>query len=133
MKKVLFVCVGNSARSQMAEAFFNHWAKGAAQAVSAGTEPAGGLAAGIAEAMRELGIDMRAHHPKQLSDELTAGAERIITMGCGVSCPVGIRIDEDWGLDDPAGQPLAQVRATRDAIARRVKLLLEQLGIPAVD
>ncbi|NIM05888.1 MAG: arsenate reductase ArsC [Armatimonadetes bacterium] len=133
MKKVFFVCVGNSARSQMAEAFFNHLAQGKAQASSAGTSPAGQVAPLAVEVMNEVDIDMSHQYPKPLTQDMMEEADRIISMGCGVkeTCPVslGAKIDEDWGIDDPFGKP-EEMREIRDEIRRRVKLLLEQLGIP---
>lgn len=130
--EALFICVGNAARSQMAEAFFNQLAQGRARAVSAGTRPEARVAPAAVAVMRELGIDISGQRPKPLTAEIIEQADRVISLGCGVaeSCPVelGARIDEDWGLEDPAaGGPVEKVREIRDDIRRRVTLLLEEL------
>jgi len=130
MKKVLFVCVHNSARSQMAEAVFNHKAGGAAVAVSAGTQPADEVNPAVVQVLREIGIPTERLRPKLLTREMVGDADRVITMGCGVaeSCPALLYgVMEDWGLEDPAGQPLEKVREVRDEIIRRVDRLLEEL------
>jgi len=133
MKPVLFVCVHNAGRSQMAEAFFNQLAKERGldvRALSAGTAPGGRINPIAIEAMEELGIRMEGHHPKQLTPEMAGSAERVITMGCGVEadmCPAGTYISEDWGLPDPHGQDIAAVRPVRDAIRTRVEALLRDL------
>ncbi len=129
MKKVLFVCVHNSGRSQMAEAFANRLGAGKIAAESAGTEPADSLNPTVVEAMREIGYDMSGHHPKLLTLEMAESADRMITMGCGVdasTCPAAFLPTDDWGLDDPKGQPIEKVREIRDEIERRVKLLVEE-------
>jgi arsenate reductase len=137
MKRILFVCVHNAGRSQMAEAFFNRLAEERgldARAESAGTAPGGQINPVAAEAMAEVGIGMESHHPKLLTPELAASAERIITMGCGVEaemCPAGTYISEDWGLPDPHGQQLAGVRPVRDAVRERVAVLVDELGAGA--
>lgn len=132
--KVLFVCVHNASRSQMAEALFNHRAPEGMHAASAGTEPASGISSAVVQAMAEIGIDLVGQAPKVLSPDMVREADRIVTMGCGVdqACPLflGVRIDEDWGLDDPAGQPIEIVREIRDEIDSRVVDLLERLGQP---
>jgi arsenate reductase (thioredoxin) len=133
MKPVLFVCVHNAGRSQMAEAFFNHLARergvdGAG--VSAGTAPRGEINPIAVQAMEELGISMAGQTPKALTPELVAGASRVITMGCGVQaemCPAGTYISEDWGLDDPMGKSLEGVRRVRDQIRERVTALLDEV------
>lgn len=121
---VLFVCVHNAGRSQMAEALFNALAPEGLRAVSAGTEPAMAVNTAVLDAMREIGIDMLGHRPKLATPEMVQASDRIITMGCGVqeSCPLylGMKIDEDWGLPDPAGQNLETVRQIRDAIRQHV-------------
>ena len=133
MKRILFVCVHNAGRSQMAEAFFNRLAEErglAARAESAGTAPGGQVNPMAAAAMAEVGIDMTSHHPKLLTPELAAGSDRIITMGCGVEaemCPAGTYINEDWGLPDPHGQQLEGVRPVRDAVRERVAALVAEL------
>lgn len=129
MKKVLFVCIGNAGRSQMAEAFFNSMAQGKAQAMSAGTVPAQSVDPKVVELMKEVGIDISDRHPKSLTLEMLEQADRVITMGCGVaeSCPVTFTETEDWGLDDPKGQPVEKVREIRDEIRRRVEKLLKEV------
>ncbi|HEY3415435.1 MAG TPA: arsenate reductase ArsC [Armatimonadota bacterium] len=129
--QVLFVCVHNAGRSQMAEAWFNALAPAGLQAVSAGTEPGTAINPAAVQAMAEVGIDLTGRQPKLATPEMVAASARIITMGCGVqeSCPLylGMKIDEDWGLDDPAGQPLDMVRRIRDQIRVRVVALIDEL------
>ncbi len=127
MKRVLFVCVHNSGRSQMAEAFFNQIARGKAQALSAGTEPAATINPVVVEVMREIGIDIRQQKPKPLTPEMVEQADKVITMGCGVEavCPATFVKTEDWNIDDPKGQPLDKVREIRDEIRERVVKMLE--------
>lgn len=127
---VLFVCVHNAGRSQIAEALFNAYAGGNAVAASAGTEPVGGLNLNVIAAMREAGYDISSHHPKLLTEEMIDGADHVITMGCmdDPACPAVLASD-DWGIDDPAGAPLPKVREIRDQIARRVRTLLREMGI----
>lgn len=133
MTTVLFACVHNTGRSQMAEAFFNRLADPeVARAISGGTEPATEMNATVLEAMKELGIDLVAegHRPKIADLGQLREGDRPISMGCGVAlaCPVKLGRMEDWGLDDPKGQPLAAVRAIRDDIRRRVERLVDELG-----
>ena len=130
MKVVLFVCVHNSGRSQMAEAFFNQLAKGKAQALSAGTQPAQTVNPIVAEAMREVSIDISRNKPKALTMEMLEQADRVITMGCGAKavCPASFVQTEDWSLGDPEGKTLQQVRRIRDEIKNRVVKLLAELG-----
>jgi len=129
MKTVLFVCVHNSGRSQMAEAFFNKLAGGKAQALSAGTQPAGEVNPVVVEAMREAGIDISSNKPKALTLEMVEKADRMITMGCGAEagavCPASFIETEDWALEDPKGKSLDQVRKIRDEIKARVMKLLK--------
>lgn len=129
MKTVLFVCIGNAGRSQMAEAFFNSMAQGKAQAMSAGTVPAKSVDPKVVELMKEVGIDISDRQPKPLTLEMLEQADRVITMGCGVaeSCPVTFTETEDWGLDDPKGQPVEKVREIRDEIRRRVEKLVKEV------
>ena len=133
MKTVLFACVHNTGRSQMAEAFFNRLADPRkARAVSGGTEPASGMNATVVAVMKELGIDLieQGHHPKLADlDGLKAG-DRAISMGCGVNlaCPVKLGSMEDWGLADPKDQSVERVREIRDAIRQRVEVLVKELG-----
>ena len=127
MTVVLFACVGNAGRSQMAAGYFNALADPAkAHAISAGTRPADRLNPVVVEAMREAGIDLSSEQPRLLTPELARDAHWLITMGCGDECPVvpGVRRD-DWPLDDPADQPIERVRAIRDEIRSRVEGLLK--------
>ena len=134
MQTVLFVCVHNAGRSQMAEAFVNHLAgkRGLpVRAESAGTVAGAQVNPAARAAMEEVGISLDGHHPKQLTQEMVDSAARVVTMGCGVdaeSCPARLHISEDWGLDDPAGQPVETVRAIRDQIRNRVEQLLTELS-----
>ena len=125
---VLFVCVHNAGRSQMAAALFNRHAQGRAWADSAGTRPGPRVHPEVVEVMHEIGLDVSAAKPRVLTPELAAGAVRVITMGCGDECPVVNAPMEDWGLPDPAGQPLDLVREIRDDIDRRVLFLLSEIG-----
>ena len=130
MKTVLFVCVHNAGRSQMAEAIFNNLAQGSAKALSAGTMPsARGLNPRAVAVMQEMGIDMSNQRPKLMTEELIKQSDKIVTMGCGVedACPAGVVIAEDWGLDDPTGQPIEVVRRIRDEIREKVQTLLKEL------
>ncbi|MCX5995108.1 MAG: arsenate reductase ArsC [Chloroflexi bacterium] len=129
MKKILFVCVHNAGRSQMAEAFFNHYAKGKAQAFSAGTHYASRIDPTVVEAMAERGIDISNKRPKMLTLEMQVDTDKIITMGCGEKCiyPGTSFPTEDWQLEDPEGKPIEQVRAIRDKIETKVKTLLEEI------
>ena len=132
MKTILFVCVHNAGRSMMAEAFFNQMAKGKAQAYSAGTQPADKVNPVVAEAMKEIGIDISGNKPKALTLEMVEQADRMITMGCGDDaaglCPAKIIETEDWALDDPKGKSLEQVREIRDEIKARVTKLLTEIS-----
>ncbi len=129
MKKVLFVCVGNVGRSQMAEAFFNSIAKGQAQAFSAGTNPASSVDTVFMELMKEVGIDISDKQPKPLTLDMLEQADKVITMGCDVekACPATFTETEDWGLEDPKGKPVEKVREIRDEIRERVSNLLKGL------
>ena len=132
MTQVMFICVHNAGRSQMAEAFFNKFTSEGMHAISAGTVPTESINPVVADAMAEIGIDMVEHHPKLATPDMVATSNIIITMGCGVqeSCPLylGMKIDEDWGLDDPAGQGIEAVRPIRDAIRERVLELIARLN-----
>ncbi len=128
MKTVLFICIHNSGRSQMAEAFFNQMAKGKARAISAGSHPANEVNPVAAEAMREAGIDISRNKPKLLTPEMMEGIEKAITMGCGDACPLTTVETLDWGLEDPRNKPIEKVREIRDEIESRVRKLLEELG-----
>ncbi len=122
---VLFVCIENAGRSQMAEALFTRTAQGAHEARSAGSEPAAQVHPEVVEAMRELGVDLGGRVPHRLERDDAEWADVVVTMGCGDACPVvpGTRY-VDWELPDPAGKPLEEVRGVRDEIRRRVDDLL---------
>jgi len=128
--EVLFVCVHNAGRSQMAAALLAHYAGDTVVVRSAGTAPAETINPTVVTVMQEIGIDLNARHatPKQLTDETVADSDVVVTMGCGDACPYypGKRY-EDWKLDDPAGQPVDVVRAIRDEIDSRVRALIDQL------
>ena len=129
MKIILFACVHNAGRSQMAAALFNRLADPAkARAVSAGTQPGDHVHPEVVEVMRELGIDLSGTRPRALTDDLARGADLLVTMGCGQACPLvpGLARD-DWPLPDPKGQPMARVREIRDEIESRVARLLSDL------
>ena len=126
MKTIIFACVHNAGRSQMAAAFFNAMADPKrARAVSAGTQPGSSVHPEVVAAMREIGIDLSSAKPQRLTDELARGADLLITMGCGDTCPAlpDLRRD-DWPLPDPKGQAIERVREIRDEIRSRVKDLL---------
>jgi arsenate reductase len=126
--EVLFVCVHNAGRSQMAAALLDRLGAGRVRVRSAGSEPARSLNPTVVEAMREVGIDIGREFPKPLSDESVRGADVVITMGCGDACPIypGKRY-EDWDLEDPADKDLETVRRIRSEIEVRVTRLLEEL------
>jgi len=130
MKSVIFACIHNAGRSQMAAAWFNELADAAkARAVSAGTEPGARVHPEVLDAMREVGIDLADRTPQKLTDDLARGAQMLVTMGCGEQCPVvpGLRRD-DWPLEDPKGKPIERVREIRDDVRRRVVDLLGAEG-----
>ena len=131
--EVLFVCVHNAGRSQMAAGLLDHHAKGAVTVRSAGSAPAGTINPAVAAAMAELGIDLSREFPKPLTTDAVQAADVVITMGCGDACPYfpGKRY-LDWQLDDPAGKTLDEVRPIRDEIDRRVRHLLVELGVSTV-
>ena len=126
---VLFVCVHNAGRSQMAAAYLKHLSDGRIEVLSAGSAPADQVNPAAVAAMAEDGIDMSAEQPKLLSDAAVRASDVVITMGCGDTCPIypGKRY-EDWELDDPAGQGLEGVRPIRDQIRQRVTTLITSLG-----
>jgi len=125
---VLFVCVHNAGRSQMAAALLTHLAGDDIEIRSAGTEPADQLNPAVVAAMAELGIDIAGARPKILTAESVLSSDVVITMGCGDTCPYFPAVSyRDWKLPDPAGQPVDVVRAIRDAIARRVRDLIDEL------
>ncbi len=122
---VLFVCRHNTGRSQMAEAYLRHFAGDAVEVASAGTEAAETPNGGVIAAMAEDGIDISSARPKLIDPSLAARADRIITMGCDVQ---GVpRIDDDWGLPDPKGQPLERVREIREAVKAKARMLADEL------
>jgi len=130
MKTILFVCVGNSGRSQMAEAFLNHYAEGKAKALSAGTNPAANVEPTVVKVMKEVGIDISGNKPKPLIPEMIDQANLVITMGCGAeaACPASWVETRDWELEDPKGKPIEKVREIRDEIKTGVIALLKELG-----
>jgi arsenate reductase len=125
---VLFVCVHNAGRSQMAAGFLTHLAGDRIEVRSAGSAPADALNPAVVEAMKEAGIDISAQTPKVLTAQAVQASDVVITMGCGDTCPVfpGKRY-LDWTLDDPAGQGIEAVRPIRDQIERRVRALIDEL------
>ncbi len=129
---VLFLCVHNAGRSQMALGWFNHLAGNRATAWSGGSEPGTQVNAAAVAAMAEVDIDITGEFPKPWTDDIVQAADVVITMGCGDTCPLfpGKR-HEDWEIDDPAGQDLQTVRPIRDEIEHRVRQLLTSLDVPA--
>ena len=131
MRRVIFACVHNAGRSQMAAAFFNALADPEkTMAVSAGTEPGGRVHPEVVAVMKEVGVDLSGAKPRGLTAEMAQDASLLVTMGCGDKCPYvpGLRV-EDWPLQDPKGQPLERVRKIRDEIRRRVEELLHKEGL----
>ena len=128
MASVLFVCLHNAGRSQMSQALFERAAAGRHTALSAGTAPVAHVHPEVIEVMRELDIDLSDRRPRLLTHELAGQANLVVTMGCGDACPYipGVRY-VDWDLPDPKGRPLAEVRATREEIARRTQALVDEL------
>ena len=129
---VLFLCVHNAGRSQMAAGWLRHLAGDAVDVFSGGSEPTQGTNAAAIETMAEVGIDIGKEYPKPWTDEIARAADVIVTMGCGDACPVfpGKRY-EDWDLTDPDGQPLEVVRGVRDDIESRVRALMDSLELPS--
>ena len=129
--EVLFVCVHNAGRSQIAAALLEQQAQGRVRVLSAGSEPADQLNPAVVQAMSEVGIDISAERPKKLDDAMVRESDVVITMGCGDACPIypGKRY-EDWELEDPAGKDLETVRRIRDQIDQRVEGLVASLEIP---
>ena len=130
MRTFIFACVHNAGRSQMSAAFFNRLADPTkARAISAGTQPGERVHPVVVEVMREIGIDLSAAKPQKLTQDLAAGAEMLVTMGCGGECPYvpGLK-RADWLLPDPKGQSVELVRQTRDEIKRRILLLLANIN-----
>jgi arsenate reductase len=127
--EVLFVCVHNAGRSQMASGLLKRKAEGRVRVISAGSEPADQLNPAVVEAMSEVGIDISAERPKKLENDMVRESDVVITMGCGDACPIypGKRY-EDWDLEDPSGKDLETVRGIRDEISSRVDALLAELS-----
>ena len=130
-KTILFVCIQNSGRSQMAEAFFNKLAVGKAKGLSAGTRPAEKVNPQVIKVMKEVDIDISKNQPKLLTLEMIEGASKMITMGCGADadgiCPANIIESEDWQLEDPKDKDIEKVREIRDEIKARVSHLVNEL------
>jgi len=128
MKKVLFVCVENACRSQIAEAFFNKLASGKAIATSAGTKPSNMVNSKAIEVMKENGIDMDKQKPKLLTQEMIQKADKLITMGCEADfCPAPYLKTEDWNIEDPSGKSIEKFREVRDKIRQKVEELIEEM------
>jgi arsenate reductase (thioredoxin) len=129
LPEVLFVCIHNAGRSQMAAALLDRAAAGRVRVRSAGSEPADRINPAVVAALAEVGLDVTKQFPKPLTDQAVRAADVVITMGCGDACPVypGKRY-LDWELPDPAGKPLDEVRPIRDEIDRRVRALVEELA-----
>jgi arsenate reductase len=131
MNTVIFACVHNAGRSQMAAAWFNALADGSkARAVSAGTAPGPHVHPEVLVAMREAGIELAGAKPQLLTPELLADAQRLVTMGCGEECPVAppAVVRADWPLEDPKGKPIERVREIRDEIRNLIRTLLREQG-----
>jgi len=128
-RTVIFACVHNAGRSQMASAFFNQAPPAGWRALSAGTQPAEHVHPVVAEVMNELGLDLSSAQPQKLTDELARDAALLVTMGCGENCPYvpGLEV-QDWALPDPKGQPIERVREIRDEIKGRVLRLQQTLS-----
>ncbi len=126
MKYVLFVCTHNAGRSQMAQAFFERHGPGDVRAESAGQEPADRVWPEVIDVMGEVGIDLSDRRPTRLTTEMQLHADWAITLACGARCPYVPTTVEDWDIPDPAGRPVEEVRAIRDAVEARVKDLIEQ-------
>ena len=130
MKRVLFVCIENAGRSQMAEVFANHYGKGRVVAESAGTVPANEVNPTVVKVMKEKGLDVSRNRPALMDLERAKNADLVVTMGCSVEevCPAPLLRDAvDWGLEDPKGRPIEKVREIRDEIERRVQELLSNM------
>lgn len=128
---VLFLCVQNAGRSQMAAGWLRHLAGDRVQVLSGGSAPASEVHPAAAQAMAEAGIDISTRHPRPWTDDIVRTADVVVTMGCGDTCPVypGKRY-EDWELTDPKAQPIEVVREVRDEIERRVRGLMDSIGVP---
>ena len=133
LPSVLFLCVHNAGRSQMAAGFTRHLGGEGVTVYSAGSEPADTVNPAAVEAMAERGIDIARAEPQRWTDDMVSSVDVVVTMGCGDTCPVfpGVRY-VDWELDDPAGKPVEDVRPVRDDIERRVRGLLAELDVPVL-
>jgi len=127
---VVFLCIHNAGRSQMALGWFEHLARGRAVAFSGGSEPAAQVNPAAIAAMREVGVDIAGYTPKRWTEDMLHAADVVVTMGCGDTCPFvpGTRY-EDWPVPDPAGQSVEAVRPIRDEIEQRVRTLLDLIGV----
>jgi protein-tyrosine-phosphatase len=131
LRKLLFVCVENAGRSQMAEAFARNYGRGRVEAESAGTMPAKEVNAAVVQVMQEKGIDLSANKPKLITDQMVLEADKIIVMGCSAKgfCPAPMLNKViDWGIEDPKDKPIEKVRAIRDEIESKVKKLIEEMN-----
>jgi len=131
MKKILFVCIENAGRSQIAEAFAKYYGNGKVEALSAGTMPSSEINPIVIQVMREKGIDISKNKPKQITTQMVQEADTIIVMGCSVQgfCPAPLLNKVvDWKIEDPKGKPLQKVREIRDEIEKKVKELIEEIG-----
>ena len=129
MKKILFVCVHNSGRSQMAREFLELLAGDKATAESAGTMPSKEVDPVVGKVMKEIGMDISGNRPRLITQDMVDGADRVITMGCSIdeACPANFIVAEDWGLDDPKDKDIDEVRRIRDEIRVKVRELLTRL------
>ena len=127
MTTVLFICIENSCRSQIAEAIFNHLVPKEMKAISAGSEPAREVKPLALAVLKEVGINTSTLRPKLLTREMAQKADKIVTMGCPEACPAVGKPMEDWGIEDPSGRGIEEYRKTREIITRRVEELLEVL------
>lgn len=128
MAVILFICIQNSCRSQIAEAIFNHLAPEGMRAISAGSNPAGQVDPVALAVLKEIGIKTESLRPKLLTREIVQGADTIVTMGCPEACPAVGKPMEDWGIEDPSGEDVDDYRVVRDTILQKVKTLLKALG-----
>jgi protein-tyrosine-phosphatase len=132
VKKILFVCVENAGRSQMAEAFAREYGGGKVEALSTGTMPSNEVNPDVVKAMQEKGVDMSRNRPKLITGQMVQGADVIIVMGCSAQgfCPAPMfnKVTE-WNLEDPKGKPIEKVREIRDEIEKRVKMLIGEVGL----
>jgi arsenate reductase len=133
LPRVVFVCMHNAGRSQIAEALFNAYAAGKASATSAGVDPVKAVSLTVIASMREVGYDLSRAHPKPIDEKTLDAADRVVTIGLAAEAGVPpALVGEDWAIDDPAGAPMPRVRTIRDEIARRVRTLLREMGIEPV-